>query len=116
MLMSFAPRVHNTGHYTIEGCYVSQFENHVRAISGMPLGSTELKYPNAVMINLLGSRDGKANLEGYSNLIKDKDAFIHFYGKEETRIGRKMGHIMLVGDDMAELLFRAYKYHSQIKF
>jgi len=111
-----APRVHNTGHYTIEGCYVSQFENHVRAIVGLPLGSTEMKYPNAVMINLLGNRDGKANLEGYSNLIKDKDAFIHFYGKEETRVGRKMGHITLVGDDMAELLFRAYNYHSQIKF
>lgn len=111
-----APRVHNTGHYTIEGCYVSQFENHVRAIAGLPLGSTEMIHPCAVMINLLGNRDGKANLEGYSNLIQDKDAFIHFYGKDETRVGRKMGHITLVGNDMADLLFKAYKYHSQIKF
>lgn len=111
-----APRVHNTGHYTIEGCYVSQFENHVRAIAGLPLGSTDMIHPSAVMINLLGSRDGKANLEGYTELVKDSHAFIHFYGKEETRVGRKMGHITLVGNDMAELLFRAYKYHSQIKF
>ena len=111
-----APRVHNTGHYTIEACSVSQFENHVRAIAGFPLGSTEMLYPSAVMINLLGSRNGKANLEGYSNLIKDENAFLHFYGKEETRTGRKMGHITLVGNDMADLLYRAYKYHSQIKF
>ncbi|MFA5010426.1 MAG: 5-(carboxyamino)imidazole ribonucleotide synthase [Ignavibacteria bacterium] len=111
-----APRVHNTGHYTIEGCYVSQFENHVRAITGLPLGSTDMIYPCSVMINLLGSRAGKANLEGYYNLVKDKYAYIHYYGKEETRVGRKMGHITLVGNDMADLLFRAYKYHSQIKF
>lgn len=110
-----APRVHNTGHYTIEGCYVSQFENHVRAITGLPLGSTDMIYPCSVMINLLGIRDGKAKLEGFYNLIKDKDTYIHFYGKEETRVGRKMGHFTLVGNDMADLLFRAYKYHSQIK-
>lgn len=111
-----APRVHNTGHYTIEGCYVSQFENHIRAIAGLPLGSTDMKYPCAVMINLIGSRDGKSYLEGYDDLIKDKDAFIHFYGKDETRTGRKMGHITVVGDNMADLLYRANKYHSQIKF
>lgn len=111
-----APRVHNTGHYTIEGCYVSQFENHIRAVIGLPLGSTDMLHPCSVMINLIGSRDGKAYLEGYSDLIKDKDAFIHFYGKKETRVGRKMGHITIVGNDMAELLFKAYKYHSQIKF
>ncbi len=111
-----APRVHNTGHYTIEGCYVSQFENHIRAVMGLPLGSTDMLHPCSVMINLIGSRDGKAYLEGYSDLIKDKDAYIHFYGKKETRVGRKMGHITLVGNDMAELLFKAYKYHSQIKF
>lgn len=111
-----APRVHNTGHYSIEGCYVSQFENHIRAIAGLPLGSTDMKYPCAIMINLIGDRDGKSYLEGHEELIKDKDAFIHFYGKDETRKGRKMGHITLVGDNMSDLLYRANKYHSLIKF
>ena len=111
-----APRVHNTGHYTIEGCFTSQFENHIRAVLGLPLGSTDMKYKNAVMINLIGSRNGKANLEGYWDLIADKYAYIHFYGKDETRVGRKMGHITLVGDDLRQLLFKANKYHSKIKF
>lgn len=111
-----APRVHNTGHYTIEGCFTSQFENHIRAVLGLPLGSTDMKYKNAVMMNLIGSRNGKANLEGYWDLITDEYAYIHFYGKDETRKGRKMGHITLVGDDLSQLLFEANKYHSKIKF
>ena len=111
-----APRVHNTGHYTIEGCFTSQFENHIRAVLGLPVGSTEMKYDNAVMINLIGDRNGKANLEGYYDLIKDDNAYIHFYGKEETRVGRKMGHITCVGNNMSGLLVKANKYHSKIKF
>jgi 5-(carboxyamino)imidazole ribonucleotide synthase len=111
-----APRVHNTGHYTIEGCYVSQFENHIRAVVGLPLGSTEMKFKNSVMINLLGERNGKAELEGYSELIKDPMAAIHFYGKDETRVGRKMGHITVSGDNMKLILDKAKSYLSQIKF
>lgn len=111
-----APRVHNTGHYTIEGCYTSQFENHILAILGLPLGSSEMIYKNAVMINILGERNGKSELEGYSDIIKDPMADIHFYGKDETRVGRKMGHITVTGDDMEAVLNKAQSYLSQIKF
>lgn len=111
-----APRVHNTGHYTIEGCYTSQFENHILAILGLPLGSTEMTHNNAVMINLLGERNGKSELEGFSEIIKDPMANIHFYGKDETRVGRKMGHITVTGDDIEVVLNKAQSYLSQIKF
>jgi 5-(carboxyamino)imidazole ribonucleotide synthase len=111
-----APRVHNTGHYTIEACYVSQFENHIRAIIGLPLGSTEMKYKNAVMLNLLGERNGKSKLDGYSDLINDPMAALHFYGKDETRNGRKMGHITVMGDNMEFIMDKAKRYLSQIKF
>ena len=111
-----APRVHNTGHYTIEACYVSQFENHIRAIIGLPLGSTDMKYRNAVMLNLLGERNGESKLEGYSDLINDPMAALHFYGKDETRKGRKMGHITVMGDNMESILNKAKRYLSQIKF
>jgi 5-(carboxyamino)imidazole ribonucleotide synthase len=110
-----APRVHNTGHYTTEGCYVSQFENHIRAILGMPLGSAEMKHGAAVMINIIGDRNGKANPEGADELLREKDAYIHIYGKEETRKGRKMGHITLTGDDLSEVLRKAKGLHSKIK-
>ena len=110
-----APRVHNTGHYTIEGCHVSQFENHIRAILGMPLGSAEMKYEAAVMINILGERNGIANPEGTDELLKEKNAYIHIYGKEETRKGRKMGHITVTGDDLSEVLRKANELHSKIK-
>lgn len=111
-----APRVHNTGHYTIEGCYTSQFENHILAILGLSLGSTDMIYNNAVMINLLGDRNGKSKLEEYSDITKDPMADVHFYGKDETRVGRKMGHITVTGDDMEVVFNKAQSYLSQIKF
>jgi 5-(carboxyamino)imidazole ribonucleotide synthase len=110
-----APRVHNTGHYTIEGCYVSQFENHIRAILGLPLGSTDMKYKNAVMINLIGDRNGHSELDDYTDLIKDPMAYMHFYGKDETRVGRKMGHITVVGDNIEFIQNKAKSYFLQIK-
>ncbi|MDD5363264.1 MAG: 5-(carboxyamino)imidazole ribonucleotide synthase [Ignavibacteria bacterium] len=110
-----APRVHNTGHYTTEGCYVSQFENHIRAILGMPLGSVEMKHDAAVMINIIGDRNGKASPEGFDELLRDKNAFMHIYGKEETRKGRKMGHITVTGDELSAVLLKAKELHSKIK-
>jgi 5-(carboxyamino)imidazole ribonucleotide synthase len=110
-----APRVHNTGHYTIEGCFVSQFENHIRAILGMPLGSVEMRHEAVVMINIIGDRNGKAIPEGTDDLLKERNAHIHIYGKEETRKGRKMGHITVTGDDLSEVLRKAKELHSKIK-
>jgi 5-(carboxyamino)imidazole ribonucleotide synthase len=82
-----APRVHNSGHWTIEACAVSQFENHVRAVAGWPLGSVE-RHSNAVMLNLIGEEVGR-----WQELAADPGAALHLYGKGEARPGRKMGHV-----------------------
>jgi len=88
-----APRPHNSGHYTIEGCFANQFENHVRAVMGLPLGSTELIKPTA-MKNILGTRDGMVELLGLEEAYAKFDTLqMHFYGKKETKKGRKMGHL-----------------------
>lgn len=97
-----APRPHNSGHYTIEGCVTSQFENHIRAGLGWSLGSTELVAPAAVMVNLLGKRNGTTNAEGISAALKVPGAHVHLYGKRDVRIGRKMGHITALGATLAE--------------
>jgi phosphoribosylaminoimidazole carboxylase PurK protein len=107
LVNELAPRVHNSGHYTIEGCYTSQFENHIRAILGLPLGSAEMKVPAAVMINILGERNGTAKVKGIDSILVCKETFIHLYGKTETRIERKMGHITITGSDSNALLKRA---------
>jgi 5-(carboxyamino)imidazole ribonucleotide synthase len=87
----FAPRVHNTGHWTIEGAVTSQFENHLRAILGLPLGSTEA-LGSSVMINLIGGAPPVAEM------LRLPGAHVHLYGKEPRR-GRKIGHLTLVGVD-----------------
>ena len=102
-----APRVHNTGHYSIEGCFTSQFENHIRAVLGLPLGSTEMKQPYSVMINVLGSRDGLQELNGFEDILKLENTYFHNYGKDETRVGRKMGHITVTGKSHEECYQKA---------
>lgn len=97
-----APRPHNSGHYTIEGCVTSQFENHLRAVLGLPLGSTALVAPAAVMVNLLGTRNGPARAEGLAQALAIPDAHVHIYGKLSSRIGRKMGHVTALGASVAE--------------
>ena len=88
-----APRVHNTGHWTIEGAQTSQFENHLRAILGLPLGSTAAR-GEVVMLNLIGELPDPAALLGHA------DVHLHLYGKE-ARPGRKLGHVTLL-DPTAE--------------
>lgn len=92
-----APRPHNSGHYTIEACVTSQFENHLRAVMGWPLGETTLRSP-AVMVNLLGTRDAPVNAHGIGGGLSVAGAHIHLYGKRESRKGRKMGHITVLAD------------------
>lgn len=87
-----APRPHNSGHYSIEACVTSQFENHLRAVMGWPLGDTALRSP-AVMVNLLGTRDAPVNPDGLRAALGISGAHIHLYGKRDSRVGRKMGHI-----------------------
>jgi 5-(carboxyamino)imidazole ribonucleotide synthase len=86
-----APRVHNSGHWTIEGAVTSQFENHIRAICGLPLGSTALAAPAVEMENLIG--DGASR---WREILDDPAAHLHLYGKGEPRPGRKMGHVTRV--------------------
>jgi 5-(carboxyamino)imidazole ribonucleotide synthase len=86
LVNEIAPRVHNSGHWTIDACLVSQFENHVRAIAGWPLGSTE-RHSDAVMNNLIG-----ADVERWRALAGEDNTALHLYGKAEARAGRKMGH------------------------
>ena len=100
LINELAPRVHNSGHYTIEGCTTSQFEQHIRAITGMPLGDTKLIHPAAVMINILGDRLGNALADGLHRAHKLPGTFVHIYGKHETKPERKMGHITVVADDI----------------
>lgn len=82
-----APRVHNSGHWTIEGAVASQFENHVRAICGLPLGETRTVAPRIAMRNILGEDVG-----GAQACLAEPDCHLHLYGKAEARAGRKMGH------------------------
>jgi 5-(carboxyamino)imidazole ribonucleotide synthase len=83
-----APRVHNSGHWTIEGAVTSQFENHIRAICGLPLGDTARTAPRVEMKNLIGS-----GVDRWLDLLREPDAFLHLYGKKNARPGRKMGHV-----------------------
>jgi 5-(carboxyamino)imidazole ribonucleotide synthase len=87
-----APRVHNSGHWTIEGAFSSQFENHIRAICGLPLGDTGLVVPRVRMKNLIGDEAA-----GWHGILSDPCAHLHLYGKGEARPGRKMGHVTWLG-------------------
>jgi 5-(carboxyamino)imidazole ribonucleotide synthase len=87
LINELAPRVHNSGHWTLDACTVSQFENHIRAIAGWPLGSTA-RHSDAVMDNLIG-RD----VDRWPAIARDPAAALHIYGKRKTREGRKMGHV-----------------------
>ncbi|MCS7299497.1 MAG: 5-(carboxyamino)imidazole ribonucleotide synthase [Spirochaetia bacterium] len=108
LVNEIAPRPHNSGHYTIEACATSQFEQHVRAVLGLPLGSTELLTP-AVMINLLGEKDyyGKPIYEGIEEVLKIEGVYVHIYGKYETFPFRKMGHITIIDKNIDSLLDKA---------
>lgn len=97
-----APRPHNSGHYSIEGCLTSQFENHLRAVLGWPLGATALRAPAAVMVNLLGRRAGPVAPEALRGALAVPGAALHLYGKRESRVGRKMGHVTALGGHLAE--------------
>jgi 5-(carboxyamino)imidazole ribonucleotide synthase len=114
-----APRVHNTGHYTIEAAKCSQFENHIRAILGLPLGSTEMICNSSAMINILGEKNEIVNnnqlLKDLKNVSREEDVYIHIYGKNKISKGRKMGHITLTGDNLIRLRNKAEKIRKLIK-
>jgi 5-(carboxyamino)imidazole ribonucleotide synthase len=104
-----APRVHNSGHFTIEACATSQFEQHIRAISNLPLGDTSMIVKAAVMKNILGEKSGSGIPEGLEKALAIKGVSFHLYGKSESRVARKMGHITVVGESQEECLKKANK-------
>lgn len=111
-----APRVHNSGHYTIEACLCSQFENHVRAVLGWPLGSTAMVASAAVMVNLLGSARATGHPHGLERALAVAGARVHIYGKAMSGPGRKMGHVTALGSTLDEALDRATQAAAEIRF
>jgi 5-(carboxyamino)imidazole ribonucleotide synthase len=108
-----APRPHNSGHYTIEACETSQFENHLRGVLGLPLGSPEMLVPAAVMINLLGTRSA-ASHPRIGPALAVRGAHLHLYDKRELRPGRKMGHVTCLGRDLSIAHSRASRAASEV--
>jgi phosphoribosylaminoimidazole carboxylase len=105
LLNEIAPRPHNTGHYTQDACTVSQFENHLRGICGLPLGSTDMIVEAAAMVNVLGAKSGlmEDTTKSSDAALGMPRAVVHWYGKPECRAGRKMGHINLTGHSHADI-------------
>lgn len=108
LVNEIAPRPHNSGHQTIEGNVTSQYEQHLRAITGLPLGNTAIITPSA-MVNLLGEPgfSGPARYEGFEELLTMKGVHIHLYGKNQTKPFRKMGHVTILDDNIDSLKKKA---------
>jgi 5-(carboxyamino)imidazole ribonucleotide synthase len=110
-----APRPHNTGHYSIEACHTSQFENHVRAVMGWPLGDPGLRVQAACMVNVLGHTSGRAAPRGVEEALAVPGAAVHLYGKAESRPRRKMGHVTVTSGDAETARTRAEEAASLIR-
>ena len=111
-----APRVHNSGHHSIEGNFSSQFDMLWRVMLGYPLGSTAHILPAAI-VNLLGAEgySGEAYYEGLKEILEIENVFVHIYGKKETRPGRKMGHITILSKEKQELIHQANRIKQTVK-
>ena len=116
VINELAPRVHNSGHYTIEACECSQFENHVRAVLGWPLGRTRMIAPAAAMVNLLGSQKILAKPHGLARALAVPGVHVHLYGKAMSGPGRKLGHVTALGDTAKEALALAETAARTIRF
>jgi len=110
-----APRPHNSAHYSIEACWTSQFENHVRAVLGLPLGDAALRAPAAAMVNLLGSGSPPIDDASLCGALAEPRAYVHLYGKADNRAGRKMGHVTALGSSPDEALAAARAAAGRIR-
>lgn len=113
LVNEIAPRVHNSGHHTIEANVTSQFEQHIRAITGMPLGSTAMRTGAAAMINILGTRDEQLSREGLGRVLALPDTHPHYYGKN-SRPARKIGHITVLESTTAKAKEIAQKARGEL--
>jgi 5-(carboxyamino)imidazole ribonucleotide synthase len=111
-----APRVHNSGHHSIEGNFCSQFDMLLRIVIGYPLGETDIIMPSA-MINLVGADgfEGMPVYDGLEDVLAMERTYVHLYGKRETRPGRKMGHVTVLAADRHELIHQAERIRGIIK-
>jgi 5-(carboxyamino)imidazole ribonucleotide synthase len=111
-----APRVHNSGHHTIEANYSSQFDMLWRIMLGYPLGNTEHILPAAI-VNLIGAAgfEGEAKYEGLEEVLQMDNVFVHLYGKKQTKPGRKMGHVTIVNKDKQDLTYKANRIKNLLK-
>lgn len=114
LVNEIAPRVHNSGHFTSDACHTSQFEQHVRAVTGLPLGRTDLTVPAAAMVNILGERDGETTVTGLDKALGVPETAVHLYGKSPTKIDRKMGHITSTGDTIDSARQRARRARKHL--
>lgn len=105
-----APRVHNSGHHTIEGNFCSQFDMLWRIMLDYPLGNTDAILHSAI-VNIIGAENhkGPALYKGLNDVLKIDNAFVHLYGKHETKPGRKMGHVTILSNERQELIHQAMK-------
>lgn len=104
LINELAPRPHNSGHHTIEAAFCSQYDQHLRAITGLPLGNPQL-HTKAGMLNILGEKgyEGEAIYEGLSDILAVPKVYLHLYNKTFTKVGRKMGHLTILGEDFEEI-------------
>jgi 5-(carboxyamino)imidazole ribonucleotide synthase len=115
LVNEIAPRPHNSGHYTIDACVTSQFEQQVRVLAGVPLGDTSLHSP-VVMVNILGDAWLHAGGEpDWSIVLGHPRAKLHLYGKRDARAGRKMGHYSVLADSLDEALAQALDIRAQLR-
>lgn len=115
LVNEIAPRTHNSGHYTLDACSTSQFEMHLRAVAGLPLGSPGLKSAGAVMVNLLGYEDSREDYQEVREQIGTLErTYVHWYGKT-SRPGRKLGHVTIIAgksENRSHLLAKGFQIES----
>jgi 5-(carboxyamino)imidazole ribonucleotide synthase len=111
-----APRVHNSGHHTIEANYSSQFDMLWRVMLNYPLGNTAPILPAAI-VNLVGAPgfEGEAKYEGLEEVLRMENVFVHLYGKKETKPGRKMGHVTIISKEKQDLTYKANRIKNILK-
>jgi len=111
-----APRVHNSGHHTIEANYSSQYDMLLRILLDYPLGNTDAILPSAI-VNIIGSEghSGQVYYEGLDEVLKMDNVFVHIYGKKQTKPGRKMGHVTIISKDYQDLTHKANKIKHTLK-
>jgi len=115
LVNEIAPRVHNTGHYSLDATTISQYEAHVRAICDLPLVQPRMLVPAVVMINILGGGNGD-ELGGTEALLRDPDVSLHLYGKSHAALRRKMGHFTALGENPDDALQKAERATAHLRW